>query len=67
MSNSSSASPTLDKSWSPALNSSGASATSGGMTLYDVISDDPFSGMTFVSTLFFIFIFLQTDHNSKED
>ncbi|KAF9428931.1 hypothetical protein BGZ94_000426 [Podila epigama] len=39
------ASPTMDKSWSPNLN--GGHTTQGGMTLFDVISDDPFGGMSF--------------------
>lgn len=47
---SSSASPTMDKNWSPNLN--GGQTTQGGMTLFDVISDDPFGGMTFVSLCF---------------
>ncbi|KAG0090630.1 hypothetical protein BGZ93_008530 [Podila epicladia] len=44
-SSSSSASPTMDKNWSPNLN--GGQTTQGGMTLFDVISDDPFGGMSF--------------------
>ncbi|KAG0197611.1 hypothetical protein BGX28_008877 [Mortierella sp. GBA30] len=43
-------SPTLDKAWSPSLNGSnsgGHGHASGGFTLFDVISDDPFAGMTF--------------------
>ncbi|KAF9910753.1 hypothetical protein BX616_010789, partial [Lobosporangium transversale] len=48
LSNSTSASPTLDKTWSPSLNGSTHNhGSSGGMTLYDVISDDPFAGMSF--------------------
>ncbi|KAF9212779.1 hypothetical protein BGZ59_006335 [Podila verticillata] len=39
------ASPTMDKNWSPNLN--GGQTTQGGMTLFDVISDDPFGGMSF--------------------
>ncbi|KAF9435849.1 hypothetical protein BGZ76_005397 [Entomortierella beljakovae] len=46
-SNTSSSSPTLDKPWSPSLSNTMHSGTNGGMTLYDVISDDPFSGMSF--------------------
>ncbi|KAF9175144.1 hypothetical protein BGX21_010460 [Mortierella sp. AD011] len=47
LSNSSSASPTLDKTWSPSPSNSHANGPSGGMTLYDVITDDPFGNMTF--------------------
>lgn len=47
---SSHASPTMDKNWSPNLN--GGQTTQGGMTLFDVISDDPFGGMSFVSFVF---------------
>ncbi|KAF9357021.1 hypothetical protein BGX26_004357 [Mortierella sp. AD094] len=47
LSSSSSASPTLDKAWSPSLSSSHANGSSGGMTLYDVISDDPYGNMSF--------------------
>ncbi|KAF9989906.1 hypothetical protein BGZ75_004476 [Mortierella antarctica] len=42
---SSTTSPTMDKAWSPSLNGHGH--TSGGFTLFDVISDDPFAGMSF--------------------
>lgn len=35
----------MDKAWSPSLNGHGH--TSGGFTLFDVISDDPFAGMSF--------------------
>ncbi|KAI8363485.1 hypothetical protein B0O80DRAFT_14502 [Mortierella sp. GBAus27b] len=51
LSNSNASSPTLDKlekSWSPSLNgSSQSSSSTGGATLFDVISDDPFVGMSF--------------------
>lgn len=56
------ASPTMDKNWSPNLN--GGQTTQGGMTLFDVISDDPFGGMSFVSVFqinfnyFFFWFFL---------
>lgn len=43
---SSTTSPTMDKAWSPSLNGHGH--TSGGFTLFDVIADDPFAGMSFV-------------------
>ncbi|KAF9201496.1 hypothetical protein BGZ49_008260 [Haplosporangium sp. Z 27] len=46
-SSSSVASPVLDKAWSPSMSSTYGNGSSGGMTLYDVISDDPFVNMTF--------------------
>ncbi|KAF9112929.1 hypothetical protein BGX27_002556 [Mortierella sp. AM989] len=48
LSSSNAASPTLDKAWSPSMNnSSQGNGSSGAMTLYDVISDDPFANMSF--------------------
>ncbi|KAF9130566.1 hypothetical protein BGW39_002922 [Mortierella sp. 14UC] len=42
-------SPSLEKSWSPNMSMSGLSLPSsmGGMTLFEVISDDPYAGMNF--------------------
>lgn len=60
MSGSSASSPTLDKldkAWSPSLNGQNLNQGSmgvgggGGATLFDVITDDPFTGMSFVSPL----------------
>jgi len=52
LSGSNASSPTLDKAWSPNLNGHNQTqSAAGGATLYDVISDDPFAGMNFVSLL----------------
>lgn len=48
MSNASS-SPSLEKVWSPNMSGAGSSSSMGGMTLFEVISDDPYAGMQFVS------------------
>ncbi|KAG9066306.1 hypothetical protein KI688_001529 [Linnemannia hyalina] len=42
-----SSSPSLEKSWSPNMSGAGPSSSMGGMTLFEVISDDPFAGMQF--------------------
>ncbi|KAF9343939.1 hypothetical protein BGX34_006208 [Mortierella sp. NVP85] len=48
LSSSNASSPTLDKAWSPNLNGHNQTqSAAGGATLYDVISDDPFAGMSF--------------------
>ncbi|KAH7042332.1 hypothetical protein BKA57DRAFT_495740 [Linnemannia elongata] len=46
MSNASS-SPSLEKVWSPNMSGAGSSSSMGGMTLFEVISDDPYAGMQF--------------------